>query len=65
MRLKKKNYETPWAEVELFTVDDVIRTSGSQDDYDEEDDDPWGNGSNGGGGTTVATTANAVPAEEF
>lgn len=49
MRQKKKNYETPWAEIEWFTVADVIRTSGSQDDYDEEDDDnPWGNGNRGG-----------------
>ncbi|MBQ9228208.1 MAG: hypothetical protein IJ168_05180 [Eubacterium sp.] len=49
MRLSKKKYDTPWAEVELFTMTDIIRTSGSQDDYDEEDDDdPWGsNGTNG------------------
>jgi hypothetical protein len=48
MRKQKKNYNTPWAEIEWFTIADVIRTSGSQDDYDEEDDDnPWGgNGNN-------------------
>lgn len=55
MRQKKKNYETPWAEIEWFTVADVIRTSGSQDDYDEEDDNPWG----GNGGK------NAAPLSEF
>ncbi|MBQ9228178.1 MAG: hypothetical protein IJ168_05025 [Eubacterium sp.] len=39
----KKKYSAPYAAIEMFTVKDVISTSGSQDDYDEEDDDnPFG-----------------------
>lgn len=41
---EKKEYYQPYAKIERFTIADVIRTSGSQDDYDEEDDNPWGNG---------------------
>ena len=47
MRKEKKYYNTPWAEIDAFEDSDVIRTSGSQDDYDEEDENPWGNGGNG------------------
>ena len=44
----KKKYCSPCAEIELFSIHDVIRTSGSQDDHDEEDDeDPWGTGGSG------------------
>ena len=47
MCMKKKNYETPWVEIEWFTLSDVVRTSGGQDQYDDEDDDdnPGGGGS--------------------
>lgn len=48
---EKKEYYQPYAKIDRFTIADVIRTSGSQDDYDEEDDNPWGNGN----GTNSAT----------
>lgn len=35
--MKKKYYQTPVAEIELFTIKDIVTTS-TQDQYDDEDD---------------------------
>ena len=52
MKMIKKYYEAPFAEIEWLTMKDVIRTSGGQDQYDDEDDeDGDGNGTNGTNGT--------------
>ena len=50
----KKKYCSPYAEIELFSIHDVIRTSGSQDDHDEED--PWDDDNDGNAGARAFNT---------
>lgn len=47
MRKFKKKYEEPWAEIELFTVADVLTKSSSYGDGGDDEEDPFGNGTNG------------------
>ena len=50
MKKFKKRYEEPWAEIEPFTIADVLTDSGSYGDHGDEPDDPFGNGTNATGG---------------
>lgn len=48
----KRKYEEPWAEIEWFTVVDVLTKSSSYGDHGDDEEDPFGDGTNSVSGST-------------
>ena len=49
---KKRKYEDPIAEIEWFTMVNILAGSGSYGDGGDDDEDPFGDGTNGFSGST-------------